>query len=255
MLKYLNTHENGKIMSMTRYTKIFLFFFILNFNCYADESNCEKIYENCFDNVPVELITYYNTVLTHGEINISNVNLRDIPLIKSTNSIVLKKIEKSERVEIKKVFFLKGNTPLKLKILNSNEYEDVNNYRFSKWYLASYQGEEGFIFSDYVTLDKISKKHDRYRHIKSIDWTNNKVELQENIEIEIINNDQDNLYEVQGYAWHFSKGFYRLNQIINKELISKNSFIIDDFKIFFFDKDEIYLESDIKIFTGIYKRY
>ncbi|MBT3520804.1 MAG: hypothetical protein HN480_06070, partial [Gammaproteobacteria bacterium] len=57
------------------------------------------------------------------------------------------------------------------------------------------------------------------------------------------------------YAWHFSKGFYRLNQIINKELISKNSFIIDDFKIFFFDKDEIYLESDIKIFTGIYKRY
>ena len=143
----------------------------------------------------------------------------------------------------------------KLKMLDSNKYEDVNNYRFSKWYLASYQGEEGFIFSDYVTLDKISKKHDRYRHIKSIDWTNNKVELQENIEIEIVNNDQDNLYEVQGYAWHFSKGFYRLNQIINKELISKNSFIIDDFKIFFFDKDEIYLESDIKIFTGIYKRY
>jgi hypothetical protein len=205
--------------------------------------------------VPIELITFYDIVLTHGEINISNVNLRDIPLIKSTNSIVLKKIEKSERVEIKKVFFLKGNTPLKLKILNSNKYEDVNNYRFSKWYLASYQGEEGFIFSDYVTLDKISKKHDRYRHIKSIDWTNNKVELQENIEIEIVNNDQDNLYEVQGYAWHFSKGFYRLNQIINKELISKNSFIIDDFKIFFFDKDEIYLESDIKIFTGIYKRY
>tara|TARA_B110000003_G_scaffold242772_1_gene250805 strand:- start:600 stop:1217 length:618 start_codon:yes stop_codon:yes gene_type:complete len=205
--------------------------------------------------VPIELITYYDTVLTHGEINISNVNLRDIPLVKSTNSIVLKKIEKSERVEIKKVFFLKGNTPLKLKMLNSNKYEDVNNYRFSKWYLASYQGEEGFIFSDYVTLDKISKKHDRYRHIKSIDWTNNKVELQENIEIEIVNNDQDNLYEVQGYAWHFSKGFYRLNQIINKELISKNSFIIDDFKIFFFDKDEIYLESDIKIFTGIYKRY
>jgi len=242
-------------MSMTRYLKIFLFFFIFNFNCYADKSNCEKIYENCFDNVPIELITYYDTVLTHGEINISNVNLRDIPLIKSTNSIVLKKIEKSERVEIKKVFFLKGNTPLKLKMLNSNEYEYVNNYRFSKWYLASYQGEEGFIFSDYVTLDKISKKHDRYRHIKSIDWTNNKVELQENIEIEIVNNDQDNLYEVQGYAWHFSKGFYRLNQIINKELISKNSFIIDDFKIFFFDKDEIYLESDIKIFTGIYKRY
>ena len=49
--------------------------------------------------------------------------------------------------------------------------------------------------------------------------------------------------------------FMRLNQIINKELISENSFITEDFKIFFFDKDEIYLESDIKIFTGIYKKY
>ena len=51
MLKYLNTQENGKIMSMTRYLK-FLYFFLFNFNCYADKSNCEKIYENCFDNVP-----------------------------------------------------------------------------------------------------------------------------------------------------------------------------------------------------------
>ena len=242
-------------MNMTRYYKIFLFFFAFNFNCYADKINCVKIYENCFDNVPTELITFYDIVLTNGEINISNVNLRDIPLIKSKNSTVLKKIEKSEMVEIKKVFFLKGNTPVKLKMINSDKYEYVNNYRFSKWYLVSYQGEEGFIFSDYVTLDKISKKHDRYRHIKSIDWTNNKVELQENIEIEIVNNNQDNLYEVQGYAWHYSQGFFRLNQIINKELISKDSFIMDDFKIFFFAKDEIYLESDIKIFTGIYKRY
>ena len=255
MLKYLSIRENGKIMNMTRYYKIFLFFFAFNFNCYADKINCVKIYENCFDNVPTELITFYDILLIHGEINISNVNLRDIPLIKSKNSTVLKKIEKSEMVEIKKVFFLKGNTPVKLKMFNSDKYEYVNNYRFGKWYLVSYQGEEGFIFSDYVTLDKISKKHDRYRHIKSIDWTNNKVELQENIEIEIVNNNQDNLYEVQGYAWHYSQGFFRLNQIINKELISKDSFIMDDFKIFFFAKDEIYLESDIKIFTGIYKRY
>lgn len=242
-------------MSMTRYLKILLFFFIFNFNCYADESNCGKIYKDCFYNVPTELIAHYDDVLTHGEVNISNVNLRDIPLIKSKNSTVLKKIKKRERVEIKKIFFLKGNTSVKLKILNSNEYENVNNYGFSKWYLTSYQGAEGFIFSDYVTLDKIPKKHLRYRHIKSIDWTINKVELQENIEIEIVNNDQDNFYEVQGYAWHFINGFYELNQIINKELISENSFITEDFKIFFFDKDEIYLESDIKIFTGIYKKY
>ena len=138
-------------MSMTRYLKIFLFFFTLNFNCFSQtQAEMNKEAYTAFNKTDI--------ILTHGEINISNVNLRDIPLIKSTNSIVLKKIEKIERVEIKKVFFLKGNTPLKLKILNSNKYEDVNNYRFSKWYLASYQGEEGFIFSDYVTLDKISKK-------------------------------------------------------------------------------------------------
>ena len=63
--------------------------------------------------MPTELITFYDILLIHGEINISNVNLRDIPLIKSKNSTVLKKIEKSEMVEIKKVFFLKGNTPVK----------------------------------------------------------------------------------------------------------------------------------------------
>ena len=107
------------------------------------------------------------------------------------------------------------------------------------------QGEEGFIFSDYVTLDKISKKHDRYRHIKSIDWTNNKVELQENIEIEIVNNDQDNLYEVQGYAWHFSKGFYG-NQIINKELISKNSLLLMISKYSFLTKMKFILSQILK---------
>ena len=242
-------------MSTIRAIFKFIIVLIISSSLYAKDDTCKKIYQDCFNNVPKNIITYYKNMDTYGVVNTNNINFRDIPLIASNNSLIIKKIKKNERIQIRKVFFLKSNTSVSLKLVNKNNFEIVNNYRFGKWYLISYMGKEGFIFSDYVTLDKVSKKYDRYRHIKSVDWTKNKVGLQENIELEIVSNNQDNLFEIKGYAWHFNKGFYKLNQTVNKEFIFQNSFIIDDFKIFFFDKDEIYLESDIEIFTGIYKRY
>ena len=83
-----------------------------------------------------------------------------------SNSSRLNPLKKNEKIHIKKVFFLKPNTNISLKLANTNNFEIVNNYKFSKWYLVSYDGVEGFIFSDFVSLDKKQKK--QYLHLIKI---------------------------------------------------------------------------------------
>ena len=64
-----------------------------------------------------------------------------------------------------------------------------------------------------------------------------------------------NLYELKGYAWHYLSGFYKITETLNVDFIKKESFFNDKLKLFLFDKDEIYIESNIEIFNGIYKKY
>ena len=221
----------------------------------AEKNSCEKIYQKCFNNIPKYIIIYYKHMDTYGAVNTNNINFRDIPLIASKNSLIIKKIKKNEKIHIKKVFFLKSNTNISLKLANTNNFEIVNNYKFSKWYLVSYDGVEGFIFSDFVSLDKKQKKqYLRYRHINSVDWTVNKVDQQKNIEL-LFTPKKNNSFELRGFSWHYLYGYDEINYIFKKDISSQNKFTNEGIKLFFFDKNEIYLESEAEIFTGIYKKY
>tara|TARA_X000001036_G_scaffold406237_1_gene414782 strand:+ start:431 stop:1153 length:723 start_codon:yes stop_codon:yes gene_type:complete len=229
--------------------------FLVSLTSHANLYNCKSIYESCFENIPKDIITYHQKVNTHGIINKNNINLRDIPLINSKNSEILKKIKKNDKVLIKKVFFLKPNVSVRLKLFNSNKVEIVNNYRFGKWYLVSHEGIEGFIFSDFISVEKkINKKFIRYRHIDSVDWRKNKVDPQKNIEL-VLKKQEDDAYTLQGYAWHYLNGFSEINYTFQNNILSKEKIIKDGIKIFLFDENEIFIESDIDIFTGIYKKY
>jgi len=239
---------------MIKFYLVFLINFIFIHQSYAN-NNCNKIYQNCFYNIPIELITYYKDISKYGSVNISDVNLRNIPIIGSKNSFAVKKLKKHDKVKIKKVFFLKGNTYVKLKLLNINQFENINNYRFSKWYLVSYNGEEGFVFADYIDESQTILNYKRYRHIDSVDWTVNKTRLQKNIEINITKNEILNSYELKGYSWDYLSGYYEITENLNIDLMDKKIFSNDKLKLFLFDKDEIYIESNIEIFNGIYKKY
>ena len=168
---------------------------------------------------------------------------------------ISKKIKKNDKVLIKKVFFLKPNVSVRLRLLNSDKVEIVNNYRFGKWYLVSHGDIEGFIFSDFISVKKkINKKFIRYRHIDSVDWRKNKVDPQKNIEL-VFKKQNDNAYILQGYAWHYLNGFSEINYTFQNNILSREKIIKDGIKIFLFDENEIFVESDIDIFTGIYKKY
>ena len=242
-------------MNTTKCKNIFLFLLFISSNSYAGNSSCEFFFKSCFENIPTELITYYYDTSEYGAININNVNLRDIPIISKKYSKILKKINKYERVEIKKVFFLKVNSNIKLNLVNSDNAENINNHRFGKWYYISQNDTNGFVFSEFVNIDKMPIKYNRYRHIDSIDWTKNKLNLQKNIEITLNLIEQGESYQLNGYAWSDKNGFLKITEVLKKKQVSKEVFSNDTFKLFLFDKDEMYLESETKIFTGIYKKY
>ncbi|MFL2548835.1 MAG: hypothetical protein ACJ0QX_01205 [Gammaproteobacteria bacterium] len=240
---------------MIRLLIMVLTLFLVTLTSHANLYNCKNIYESCFENIPKDMITYHQEVNSHGIVNKNNINLRDIPLISSKNSEVLKKIKKNDKVLIKKVFFLKPNVSVRLRLLNSDKVEIVNNYRFGKWYLVSHGDIEGFIFSDFISVEKkINKKFIRYRHIDSVDWRKNKVDPQKNIEL-VFKKQNDNAYILQGYAWHYLNGFSEINYTFQNNILSREKIIKDGIKIFLFDENEIFVESDIDIFTGIYKKY
>jgi len=256
-LRFSNIQGNGRIMSTTKTKFLYLLFasIIFDTNCYAINNNCEKIYQYCFNNIPKKMITFHQEFNHLGTINSDEINLRDLPIISSKNSRVIKKIKKNSKVQIKKIFFLKPNTSIKLKLYNVEEYEIINNYRFGKWYLIDYEGVEGFIFSDFVSVIKIkNNKYIRYRHIDSVDWTNNKIELQKNIELTLTFGN-DNSIKLKGYAWHYLDGFFEINTVFLGDSSKKNNYKTQTTKLFLFDDNEIYLESDNNIFTGIYKKY
>jgi len=242
-------------MNMIKRKNIFLFLFFISSNSYAGNGSCTVFFKSCFENIPTELITHYYETLKHGAININNVNLRDMPIINTKYSKILKKINKDERVEIKKVFFLKVNSNIKLNLVNSDSAENINNHRFGKWYYISQNNINGFIFSGFVTIDKIPIKYNRYRHIDSTDWTKNQLNLNKNIEITLNLNEQSDSYQLNGYAWSDKNGFLKIAEVLRKNQVSKEIFSNDTFKLFLFDKGEVYLESETKIFTGIYKKY
>jgi hypothetical protein len=60
---------------------------------------------------------------------------------------------------------------------------------------------------------------------------------------------------LRGFSWHHLYGYDEINYIFKKDISSQNKFTNEGIKLFFFDKNEIYLESEAEIFTGIYKKY
>lgn len=242
-------------MNMIRLFIKTLFLLLISINSYANLDNCKNIYQNCFENIPEDMVTFHQELNTYGVVNKNDINIRDIPLISSNNSKVLKKIKTNEKVLIKKVFFLKPNISVRLRLLNTNNIEIVNNYRFGKWYLVSHEDVEGFIFSDFVSVEKkINKKFTRFRHIDSVDWRENKVDPQKNIELVLTKHNGD-AYILRGYAWHYLNGFSEINYTFANNIFSKEKIVKDGIKIFLFDENEIFVESDIDIFTGIYRKY
>jgi len=244
-------------MSMIRKLFKFFVFLIFSANIFAVDNSCESIYQNCFYGIPKNMIVFYKDINSYGNANTNNINLRDIPLISSKNSLIIKKIKKNDRIQIKKVFLLKSNSNIGLKLINANDLEIVNNYRFGKWYSVIHNGDEGFIFSEFISIEKEqdqSKNFLRYRHINSVDWTENKIDQQKNIELVFVIN-KNSSFKLKGYAWHYLSGFDEINYVFEKDISAQNKFINKEIKLFLFDKNEIYLESDIQIFTGIYKKY
>ena len=242
-------------MNMIKNIYLLFFIFFYSINCYSGNNSCKDIYYDCFNNIPKKVIAFKKELEKIGFVNTDEINIRDIPLVSSKNSSIIKKVEKNEMVQIKKVFYLKPNTSIKLRLLNSDNYETVNNYRFGKWYLVSYGKLEGFIFSDFITIKENSDSaFTRYRHIDSIDWTHNKTDLQKNVEI-IFTQIKDNTYNLNGYAWHYLNGFSQIRHVFENNIFSKKNISKTGIKIFLFDENEIYLESENDIFTGIYKKY
>lgn len=242
-------------MSMIKKLFKFFVFLIFSVNIFAVDNGCESIYQNCFYGIPKNMIVFYKDINSYGNANTNNINLRDIPLISSKNSLIIKKIKKNDRILIKKVFLLKSNSNIGLKLINANGLEIVNNYRFGKWYLVSHEDIEGFIFSDFISVEKkINKKFIRFRHIDSVDWRENKVDPQKNIEL-VLTKHNDDAYILRGYAWHYLNGFSEINYTFTNNIFSKEKIVKDSIKIFLFDENEIFVESDIDIFTGIYRKY
>ena len=256
-LRFSNIQGNGKIMNMIKivfYCSLTTFL-LFSSTCYAADHTCEKIYKNCFKNVPKKIITFHQDLNQEGKINTNNINLRNLPIVNSGNSKIIKKLKKNSIVQVKQVFFIKPNTSIKIKLKNIENHEVINNYRFSKWYLISYEGLEGFIFSDFVSINKIkNNKYTRYRHIDSVDWTNNKIKLQKNIELTLTFGSENSII-MKGYAWHYLDGFFEINTVFLGDASKKSNYETQIAKLFFFDDNEIYLESDTSIFTGIYKKY
>ena len=253
--KSLNIFDNGKIRNMIRVVLLVAIFLISDIKIFANNSVCEKIYSDCFYNIPKKMITYYKPYNKVGFVNKNSINLRDIPIINSKNSKIVLKLKKNDKIEIKKIFYLKNNTHVNLKLANSSNFEKVNNYRYKKWYLVSFGNTSGYIFSDFVNIVEDTTWLKRYRHVESTNWSKDKIKLQKNIEITIERDDSNNEYLLKGFAWDYSQGYKEITKkfLINPEVIG--TFNDDDLKIFFFDEKEIYVESNDSVFTGIYKKY
>ena len=57
--KSLNIFDNGKIRNMIRVVLLVAIFLISDIKIFANNSVCEKIYSDCFYNIPKKMITYY----------------------------------------------------------------------------------------------------------------------------------------------------------------------------------------------------
>ena len=252
ILKFLNILANGKTMSTIKFLIFFILTIIVNQKTFSMNIKCNEIYDKCLNNIPNDLIISYKDFNFEGLINKNNVNLRTLPIVDNNSTFIIKKLKKNEKIQIHKVYYLKGNTQVKLKLLNSNEYHIVNNHKFNKWYFISQNDISGFVFVEYI--DKIAKVKDynRYRHVNSVDWTINTTDLQQNIEI-TINKINDNLLELVGYAWHFDHGYIEIKKVFKKLHQNKNIYYSEKNKIFLFDQEEIYLDFEKNIFTGVYK--
>ena len=232
------------------------FIFLMTFeNAFSNEYNCDQVYAKCFENIPIEMISYFKTYKSKGIINQDNINLRNSPVINLSNNKIVGKLKKNEKVNIKKIFFLKNNTYVDIKLLNSNNIERVNNYRYKKWYLVSNSEISGFVFSDFVNIKKEKIFFDRYRHVDSVNWFTDKFKQIKNIEIVIKKDNSTNMFNLTGYSWHYITGYSEIKKSFPEAVISNKYFQDKDTKIFFFDKDEIYIESTYDIFTGIYKKF
>ena len=233
---------------------VLFIFFITYENTFSKNYNCELVYAKCFENIPVEMISYYETYKKIGVVNKDNINLRNIPVINSSNSKIIGKLYKNDELSIEKIFFVKNNTYVDIQLANSGK-ERVNNYRYNKWYQVSNGELSGFVFFEFVDIKKKQLFFDRYRHIDSVDLLKDKIKLSKSIEIIITKDNSANTYNLKGYAWHYNNGYSEIEKIFSESEILRKYFQDKDTKVFFFDEKEIYIESSNEIFTGIYKKF
>jgi len=233
---------------------VLFIFFITYENTFSKNYNCELVYAKCFENIPVEMISYYETYKKIGVVNKDNINLRNIPVINSSNSKIIGKLYKNDELSIEKIFFVKNNTYVDIQLANSGK-ERVNNYRYNKWYQVSNGDISGFVFFEFVDIKKKQLFFDRYRHIDSVDLFKDKIKLSKSIEIIITKDSSTNTYNLKGYAWHYNNGYSEIEKIFSESEILRKYFQDKDTKVFFFDEKEIYIESSNEIFTGIYKKF
>ena len=92
---------------MIRVVLLVAIFLISDIKIFANNSVCEKIYSDCFYNIPKKMITYYKPYNKVGFVNKNSINLRDIPIINSKNSKIILKLKKTIKLKLRKSSILK----------------------------------------------------------------------------------------------------------------------------------------------------
>ena len=98
--KSLNIFDNGKIRNMIRIVFLVTIFLISNIKIFANNSVCEKIYSDCFYNIPKKMITYYKPYNKVGFVNKDEVFGEQSILLNTVRTVTAVASEESEAIKI-----------------------------------------------------------------------------------------------------------------------------------------------------------
>ena len=51
--------------------------FLISINSHANLDNCKNIYQNCFENIPKDMVTFHQDINTYGIVNKNDINKHD----------------------------------------------------------------------------------------------------------------------------------------------------------------------------------
>ena len=52
-----------------------LFLLLISINSYANLDNCKNIYQNCFENIPEDMVTFHQELNIYGVVNKNDINI------------------------------------------------------------------------------------------------------------------------------------------------------------------------------------